>query len=147
MLKILMTDSVFLLVLSTSVFAAPQTMRLDYYHTGDAKQEVFSLDRVLVEPLPWPGDLGKTRDTTNLGKYFFEVRDQKTKEPLAPFGGTSDEMRRLSQIFRDKGLYTFTRWHSFFANPPLCITEAELREGFGILDAALAELEGSSFST
>jgi len=75
------------------------------------------------------------------------VRDQKTKEPLAPFGGTSDEMRRLSQIFRDKGLYTFTRWHSFFANPPLCITEAELREGFGIVDAALAELEGSSFST
>ena len=30
-------------------------MRLDYYHTGDASQEVFSVDRVVIEPLPWPG--------------------------------------------------------------------------------------------
>ena len=69
------------------------------------------------------------------------ARDPKTKTPLAPFGGTSDEMRRLSQLFREKGLYTFTRWHTFFTNPPLCITESELREGFAIVDAALTELE------
>lgn len=69
--------------------AAPRTMRLDYYHTGDAKQETFSLDRVVIEPLPWPGDLSKSIDKTNLGKYFFEVRDQKTKRVLYSRGFAS----------------------------------------------------------
>lgn len=69
------------------------------------------------------------------------TKDPRTKAPLAPFGGTSDEMRRLSRIFREEGLYTFTRWHTFFTNPPLCITEAELREGFALIDRALTRLE------
>jgi taurine--2-oxoglutarate transaminase len=71
------------------------------------------------------------------------VRDPKAKTPLAPFGGTSDEMKRLSGLFRELGLYTFTRWHNFFTNPPLCITEGELREGFEIIDTALTRLERS----
>src|ERR1700687_1718473 len=71
------------------VFAAPQTMRLDYYHTGNSAQEVFSVDRVVIEPLPWPGDVSKSIDDTNLGKYFFEVRDQKTKHVLYSRGFAS----------------------------------------------------------
>ena len=43
--------------LSTAVLAATQTMRLDYYHTGNSSREIFSVDRVSIEPLPWPGDL------------------------------------------------------------------------------------------
>ena len=34
--------------------AAVLTMRVDYYHSGNEKQESFSLDRIVVEPLPWP---------------------------------------------------------------------------------------------
>src|SRR6266511_3179367 len=71
-----------LLIPASSVFAVPETMRLDYYHTGNSKQEVFSIDHVVIEPLPWPGDMSKTIDETNLGKYFFEVRDQKSKHVL-----------------------------------------------------------------
>jgi taurine--2-oxoglutarate transaminase len=52
-------------------------------------------------------------------------------------------MKRLSTLFRELGLYTFTRWHTFFTNPPLCITEAELREGFEMIDTALTKLESS----
>jgi taurine---2-oxoglutarate transaminase len=74
------------------------------------------------------------------------VRDRKSKTPLAPFGGTSDETKKLSKSFRDLGLYTFVRWHNFFTNPPLCIKEAELREGFGIIDTALTRLEESMSS-
>jgi taurine---2-oxoglutarate transaminase len=79
----------------------------------------------------------------NLGLFGIVelVRDRTTKAPLAPFGGTSDEMKRLSGLFRELGLYTFTRWHNFFTNPPLCISDQELREGFDIIDAALARLE------
>jgi len=46
-------------------------------------------------------------------------------------------------LFRELGLYTFVRWHNFFTNPPLCITDAELREGFGLIDTALTRLEQS----
>jgi len=65
------------------------------------------------------------------------VRDKAKKVPLAPFNGTSEEMQALSKFFRQEGLYTFVRWNTFFTNPPLCITEAELREGFSIIDRAL----------
>src|SRR5207245_1296228 len=58
-------------------------------------------------------------------------------EPLAPFNGTSDEMKAIAKYFREHGLYTFLRWHSIMTNPPLCITEDELNEGFAIIDKAL----------
>ena len=44
------------------------------------------------------------------------------------------------KIFRDEGLYTFVRFNYFFANPPLIITEEELRHGFDIFDRALAQI-------
>lgn len=69
------------------------------------------------------------------------VRDPKTRQPLAPFNGTSEEMAALGRFFRQEGLYTFVRWHTFFTNPPLCITEAELREGFAIVDRGLTMVD------
>src|SRR5262249_47635278 len=69
---------------------------------------------------------------------LIELARQKTQRtPLAPFKGTSDEMQALAKFFRQEGLYTFVRWHTFFTNPPLCITEAELREAFSIIDRGL----------
>jgi taurine--2-oxoglutarate transaminase len=66
------------------------------------------------------------------------IRNPKTREPLAPFAGTSPEMAALGTFFREQGLYTFLRWNYFFTNPPLTITEDELREGFDIIDRGLA---------
>jgi taurine--2-oxoglutarate transaminase len=68
------------------------------------------------------------------------VRDPRTKEPLAPFGQTSAETRRLGALLREEGLYTFVRWHTVFTNPPLCVTEEQLREGFAMIDRALTKL-------
>ena len=65
------------------------------------------------------------------------VRNRQTLEPMAPLNGTSPEMAALGKFFRDEGLFTFVRWHYFFTNPPLCITEAELREGIAIIDHGL----------
>jgi hypothetical protein len=98
-----------LLVVCIAADAAPQTMRLDFYHTGDAKQELFSVDRVVIEPLPWPGDLSKAIDGTNLGKYFFEVRDKKSGRALYSRGfasiygewETTDEARSMLRTFSE----------------------------------------------
>jgi hypothetical protein len=69
--------------------AAPATMRVDYYHTGNDKEERFSLDRVVIEPLPWPGNPAQPIDRTNSGKYFFEVADAATGKVLYSRGFNS----------------------------------------------------------
>jgi taurine--2-oxoglutarate transaminase len=65
------------------------------------------------------------------------VRDRKTMEPMAPYNGHSEEMMALNRFFRQEGLYTMVRWNCFYTNPPLIITEAELREAFAIIDRGL----------
>src|SRR3982075_2902326 len=65
------------------------------------------------------------------------VRSRKTRQPMAPFNGTSDEMAALGRFFREQGLYTLVRWNTFYTNPPLCITEQQLREAFAIIDKGL----------
>ena len=75
----------------------------------------------------------------NIGLFgIFElIRNRATREPMAPYNGGSPEMAALGKFFREEGLYTFVRWNTFFTNPPLCITEAELKEAFAIIDQGL----------
>jgi taurine--2-oxoglutarate transaminase len=65
------------------------------------------------------------------------VRSQDPWTPITPFNGTSDEMKAIGKFFRQNGLYTMIANNSIHTNPPLCITEAELAEGFEIIDRAL----------
>ncbi|MGZ7078241.1 MAG: aminotransferase class III-fold pyridoxal phosphate-dependent enzyme [Thermoanaerobaculia bacterium] len=65
------------------------------------------------------------------------VRNRRTKEPMAPYNGTSPEMQKLGAFFREKGMYVFVNWNNLFTNPPLCITEEQLRDAFKVIDAAL----------
>lgn len=105
----LVTTFAALFLFSAVSNAATQTMRVDYYHTGDATSEVFSVDRVVIEPLPWPGDLKQAIDSSNLGKYFFEVRDLKTKQVLYSRGfasiygewETTDEAKSIKRTFQE----------------------------------------------
>src|SRR5437588_2344060 len=80
--------------------------------------------------------VGRTRSIGLFGILEL-VRSPKTPEPLAPFNGTSDEMKAVGKYFREHGLYTFVRWNTIMTNPPLCINEEELAEGFAIIDKAL----------
>ncbi len=65
------------------------------------------------------------------------VRDRRTKEPLAPYNGSSPEMNALRQYLLEHGLYVYTHWHTVLIIPPLIITEEQLGDGFDILDKAL----------
>jgi hypothetical protein len=52
------------------------TMRVDYVHTGGPRAgETLALDRV-VNDGAWAGSRTQLVDSTNLGKYLFEVRDK-----------------------------------------------------------------------
>jgi hypothetical protein len=79
----------FLFVLSNLSLAAPRTLRVDYYHSGDAHHEWFSLDRVVLEPLEWPGNLSRAIDDSQLGNYRFEVRERASGKLLYSRGFNS----------------------------------------------------------
>jgi hypothetical protein len=88
---------------------ALETMRLDYFHTGSSTQELFSVDRFVVEPLPWPGNPDKSLDELNLGKYLFEVRDRASNRMLYSRGfssiygewETTDEAKSVNRTFQE----------------------------------------------
>jgi hypothetical protein len=97
------------LVAALTLTAAPRTFRVDYFHTGTASTETFALDRLVVEPLPFPGRPDRPVDDTNLGKYLFEVRDQRSDELLYSRGfasifgewETTDEARGMARTFSE----------------------------------------------
>jgi taurine--2-oxoglutarate transaminase len=65
------------------------------------------------------------------------VRSHDPYTPLTPFNGTSDEMKAIGAFLRDNGVYTMLANNSIHTNPPLSITEAQLAEGFEVIDRAL----------
>ncbi len=69
------------------------------------------------------------------------VRDRQTREPMTPWNGSSPEMARLRKTCLEHGLYVYTHWHTVLIIPPLPITEAQLQEGFAVLDEALGETD------
>jgi hypothetical protein len=62
--------------------AQPATVRLDYLHSGNALEEHYAAERVVIEPLPWPGSMAQTIDNTNRGNNMVEVVDAKTGKLL-----------------------------------------------------------------
>lgn len=87
----LLPGIVFLLAAQISWAADPHTMRIDFYHTGNSDTEVFSLDRVVLEPLQFSGNLQQPIDKTLRGKYSFEIVD--------PDSGSIAWSRSFSSIY------------------------------------------------
>ena len=56
----------------------PATMRVDYFHGGNHDTEMFSLDQVVIEPLPWTGNMAQPIDKTHRGKFLFEIVDPES---------------------------------------------------------------------
>ena len=57
-----------------AAFFENQTMRLDVFHSGDAKKEMFTIDRIAKQG-PWAGNPRRTVDPFNLGRYLLRVSD------------------------------------------------------------------------
>ena len=54
-----------------------KTMRVDYFHTGNAAAETFALDQVYDQGL-WAGSRAHLIDPFNLGRYTVKVFDDAT---------------------------------------------------------------------
>jgi hypothetical protein len=83
-----------------------KTMRVDYFHSGGAGQEIVALERIVSDG-PWPGSRTRLVDDTNLGKYLFEVIDRATNAVVYSRGfasiygewETTAESRALHRTF------------------------------------------------
>ena len=69
--------------------ATPRTLRVDYYHTGNAHEQWFSLDRIVLEPLDWPGSPNHAIDQSQLGNYLFEIHEKSSGKLLYSRGFNS----------------------------------------------------------
>lgn len=65
-----------------------ETMRLDYFHTGTATEEHFSIDHILNDGL-WPGSETMLLDNLNRGLYFYKITDQATNKLIYSRGYAS----------------------------------------------------------
>jgi hypothetical protein len=88
-----LASAVAVLTFSAQAPAPARTMRVDYFHTGGASPEVFTLDEVVIEPAPWPGASGRVDDRLRYGAYGFDVHDAASKQLIysAGFGSIYDE--------------------------------------------------------
>lgn len=69
------------------------------------------------------------------------VTNRETREPLAPYGGTSDAMNALVAACKSRGLMPFANFNRMHVVPPCTITEDEARAGLAILDEAFSEID------
>jgi hypothetical protein len=104
-----------LLATAAAAAQAPQapgtvrTLRVDYFHTGDARQELFSFDEAVVEPAVWSGHAAQAADPLNYGAYGFDVRDAASKSLLYSRGfgsifdewSTTDEATTITKTFHE----------------------------------------------
>jgi taurine--2-oxoglutarate transaminase len=65
------------------------------------------------------------------------VSDRQTREPLAPYGGSSPAMNAMMAACKSGGLLPFANFNRVHAVPPCNVTDAEVAEGLAILDSAL----------
>jgi taurine--2-oxoglutarate transaminase len=69
------------------------------------------------------------------------VRSRDPYTPMTGYNGTSDEMKAVQASIREQGMFTMYQWNGIHTNPPLCITEEQLAEGFAIIDRALEKAD------
>ncbi|HEX9511584.1 MAG TPA: aminotransferase class III-fold pyridoxal phosphate-dependent enzyme [Puia sp.] len=83
--------------------------------------------------------IGDFRNTGLLGCLEL-VKNRKTKEPMAPFNASSEQMAIMNQVagkIKQLGMYAFVRWNYVFIAPPLSITRDQVDEGLAIISEAL----------
>ena len=101
-----------------------------------AKKTGMVMADMLAELVERHPSVGEVRSIGLFGAIEL-VKNKKTREPMAPFGASSAEMNTLKQYLDEHGVYLYTHWNIILLIPPLIISEAQLAEGFGIIEKAI----------
>lgn len=93
-----------------------KTLRIDFYHTGNSKQEIFSIDQLKSEPF-WGGSHTALLDTLNYGVYYFKAFDTRTGKLIYSHGYCSlfdewqytDEAKKTTKTFSETVVMPFPK--------------------------------------
>lgn len=99
-------------------FFHDKTLRLDYYHSGNNKEEIFSFDELLMEPY-WGGSKTNLIDTFNYGNYFVKVVNIKNDSLLYSRGygslfgewQTTQEAKEIWRTLSESVTFPFPKIH------------------------------------
>ncbi|HEY7859313.1 MAG TPA: aspartate aminotransferase family protein [Candidatus Nanopelagicales bacterium] len=69
------------------------------------------------------------------------VTDRATREPLAPYGGSSPAMGALTAECKKRGLLPFTNYNRLHVVPPCTVSDAEAKDGLAILDEVFTAVD------
>lgn len=101
-----------------------------------AKQTGLVMKEMLAELVERHPSVGEVRSLGLFGAIEL-VKDKRTREPAAPFGGSSTEMNAVKKFLLDNGIFLYTHWNLILLIPPLIITEEQLADGISIIDKAI----------
>lgn len=81
-------------------------------------------------------------DVRGLGVFWALdlVKDRATREPLAPYGGTSAAMGQLQTELKARGYLPFVNFNRLHVVPPCNVSADEVSDGLAILDEAFAAI-------
>ena len=94
-----------------------KTMRIDYYHTGDAKEEWISIDRIYRQGI-WAGSTTNLMDTFNNGQYYVKVFDLATNLMIfsrgyntyfAEYKTTDDALKGIKRTYHETVLIPYPK--------------------------------------
>lgn len=94
-----------------------QTMRIDYFHVGDATSEVITLDQVYQYGV-WAGSLTNLLDNFNNGAYYFKIYDVQSGKLIFSRGfdsyfkeyQTSDEAAKgIKRTYHESAIIPFPK--------------------------------------
>ncbi|MDO9257026.1 MAG: M64 family metallopeptidase [Bacteroidales bacterium] len=93
-----------------------KTLRIDYYHTGNSKSELYSIDQVKSEPY-WGGSHVTLIDTLNYGEYYFKIFDVRSNTLIYSHGYCAlfdewqftEEAKHTSRTFTETAVMPFPK--------------------------------------
>jgi IgA Peptidase M64/Peptidase M64 N-terminus len=100
-----------------------KTMRIDYYHIGDSKSEIITLDKIYKYGT-WGGSLKNLIDNFNNGKYYFKIYDAATKTLIYSKGfdsyfgeyKTSDDgLNGIKKTYHESAIIPYPKQKIIFA--------------------------------
>ncbi|WP_210517036.1 aminotransferase class III-fold pyridoxal phosphate-dependent enzyme [Hymenobacter terricola] len=116
---------------------------LDIYESDNLLENTVEMgeymDQQVAQLMRHHPSIGDWRNTGLFGCIEL-VKNRDTKEPMAPWNATNDQMAIMNQVaakIRELGMYTFVRWNYIFICPPLTINKEEIDEGLAIISEAL----------
>ena len=69
------------------------------------------------------------------------VTDRATREPLAPYGGTSPAMVELQGEIKKRGVLPFANFNRLHVVPPCNVSDTEIKDGLAVLDEAFGVID------